>query len=90
MARNRTRPAVLSMSVEGFQSTILDDMVERLYQDNVAVVVAAGNTQVCICPPSLGHEWSVSLINIDWPFSSYVCSPLIFALLISVCPQQMC
>jgi hypothetical protein len=34
------------MSVEGFQSTILDDMVERLYQDNVAVVVAAGNTQV--------------------------------------------
>ena len=44
--RNKTRPAVLSMSVEGYQSTLMDDMVDRLVRDNVAVVVSAGNTQV--------------------------------------------
>lgn len=68
VARNRSRPAVLSMSVEGFQSTILDDMVERLYQDNVTVVVAAGNTEVpfshlyiCLALDAYAHRGSRSI-----------------------------
>lgn len=53
--RNKTRPAVLSMSVEGYQSTLMDDMVDRLVRDNVAVVVSAGNTQEDACTQSPAH-----------------------------------